>query len=220
MITKEQLAALFPQSPAPMIAAMAAQIGPLFKEYQIANSANRIHFFMAQIGHESGGDPTRQENLNYSAKRMAEVWPKRYAANPRVKPYTPNALALQLEHKPEALANNVYASRNGNGPPESGDGWRFRGRGLMQLTGRANYRDIGALAGIDLIADPDRAAATADALRVACAFWKSKNVNAVCDTGNFTKVTELVNGATIGLPERQQWLAKSRAKLGANPTVG
>lgn len=216
MISQDKLKALFPNSPDAVLAAMAQQIWPLFHEFEIDRSPNRVHFFIAQIGHESGGGATMSENLNYSAARMAAVWPKRFAV-PGTKPPQPNALARKLEHNPQALGNNVYADRNGNGNEASGDGFRFRGRGLVQLTGREGYREVGRIAGIDLVADPDRAMAPADALRVACAFWRWKKANPVCDSGDFEKVTILVNGGTIGLPERLQWLKKSRTILGTDP---
>jgi putative chitinase len=217
MITKDKLKALFPKSPDAMISALAEQAEPLFKEFGLADSPNRMHFFLAQIGHESGGGATMEENLNYSAARMAQVWPGRFAVNSKAKPLVPNALAKSLDRNPQGLANNVYANRMGNGPPASGDGFRFRGRGLIQLTGRDGYDNVGKAAGIDLIAAPERASAPADALRVALGFWKWKKANPVCDTGDFTKLTQLVNGGIIGIAERQAWLAKSRSILGADP---
>jgi putative chitinase len=217
MITKDKLKALFPKSPDAMVSAMAEQAEPLFKEFGLAEKPDRIFFFLAQIGHESGGGATMEENLNYSAPRMAAVWPNRFAVNPKAKPPQPNALAKKLERNPQALANNVYANRMGNGPEASGDGFRFRGRGLVQLTGRDGYENVGKAAGIDLVAAPDRASAPADALRVALGFWNWKKANPVCDTGDFTQLTKLVNGGIIGLAERQQWLAKARSILGPNP---
>jgi len=200
-----------------MVSAMADQAADLFKEFGLDASPNRIHFFMAQIGHESGGGASLEEKLSYTAPRMAAVWPNRFAVNPKAKPPQPNALAKKLERNPQALANNVYANRMGNGPEASGDGFRFRGRGLIQLTGRDGYDNVGKAAGIDLIAAPDRASAPADALRVALGFWKWKKANPVCDTGDFAQLTKLVNGGIIGLAERQAWLAKSRSILGNDP---
>ncbi|MGO1080711.1 peptidoglycan-binding protein [Inquilinus sp. CA228] len=182
----------------------------MFAEFDISDKPNRLPFFLAQVAHESGGLSVIEENLKYSAKRMTEIWPSRFPTLASAEPFAGN---------PEALANKVYASRMGNGSPDSGDGWKYRGRGYIQITGRDGYRAIGTAIGINLEADPDRASAPADALRVACGFWKWKKVNAACDEGDFVKVTRLVNGGTTGLADRQAWLEKVRKVLKPAPAA-
>lgn len=201
MLTKSQIKDLFPRASAAHIDAFTRSNAALFKEFEIDRNPLRLHFFIAQIGHESGGLSIERENMNYSAMRMTQVWPKRFANAAEAEPFA---------HKPEALANNVYANRNGNGPPESGDGFRFRGRGYVQLTGREAYKDVGRLCGLDLIADPDKVSAAAHALRVALGFWKWKSANLLCDSGDFEAVTRRVNGGKIGWVDRLAWLDKVR----------
>lgn len=206
MISTQQLQTLFPKASPELQSAMAAQIGPLFDEFGISAKPIRAEFFLAQVGHESGGGVVHEENLNYSAARLCQVWPKHF----------PNiAAANTCAGNPEKLANTCYANRMGNGPPESGDGWRFRGRGLIQITGRDTYTHVGQIAGLDLVNHPELASDPQNALRVACAFWKWKDLNSLSDTGNFTEVTKRINGGLIGLAERQAWLGKVRHVLAA-----
>jgi putative chitinase len=204
MIDRAILEQLYPRASDAVLKAFAEQNGPLLGQFGISATALRLEFFLAQIGHESGGLTITAENMNYSAPRIAEVWPRRF---PTV------ADALPYAHNPEKLANKVYSNRMGNGPPESGDGWNYRGRGLIQITGRDGYRSVGAIAGIDLEAQPARAAEPGDALLVACAFWEWKGLNALCDTGDFEKVTRRINGGTIGMADRLAWLDKVRRIL-------
>lgn len=107
-----------------------------FRVFSIT-TPKRAAAFLAQVGHESGGLSTVVENLNYSAQGLANIWPGRYSVNPKARPLVPNQLARALERKPQAIANNTYAGRMGNGPEASGDGWRYRGRGPIQNTGKA-----------------------------------------------------------------------------------
>lgn len=210
MISLEDLKELFPKGREAILEAFAKQAKPVFAEFDISDKPNRLHFFLAQIAHESGGLTVIEENLKYSAKRMTEIWPSRFPTLAAAEPFASN---------PEALANKVYANRMGNGTAESGDGWRYRGRGYIQITGRDGYRAIGTAIGIDLEAHPDRASAPEDALRVACGFWKWKKVNALCDEGDFLKVTRLVNGGTTGQADREAWLAKVRKVLKPTPAA-
>jgi putative chitinase len=111
------------------------------------------------------------------------------------------------------LANKVYANRMGNGSPESGDGYRYRGRGYIQITGKDGYRNTGLRAGLDLVSHPEKAIETAVALRIACAFWKWKELNPLCDLRKFEEVTKRINGALIGYQDRLEWLQKVRRTL-------
>lgn len=210
MISLEDLKELFPKGREAILEAFAKQSKAVFAEFDISDKPNRLHFFLAQVAHESGGLTVIEENLKYSAKRMTEIWPSRFPTLASAEPFANN---------PEALANKVYANRMGNGTAESGDGWRYRGRGYIQITGRDGYRAIGDAIGVDLEKDPDRAAAPEHALRVACGFWKWKKVNAACDDGDFVKVTKLVNGGTTGQADREAWLAKVRKVLKPAPAA-
>lgn len=221
------LTTLYPNAPTSHIDAIAANGDGVFSTFAITYGTNRLSYFLAQIGHESGGLTIFTENLNYSAQGLAATWPSRYAVkvdgayekDPNGK-YVPNDLAKSLNRNPEAIANNCYADRMGNGNEASGDGWRYRGRGYIQITGRDAYRTLGGECGLDLVADPDMASDPQHALTVACAFWKWKNINPACDTGDFTKVTKLINGGTNGLADREAWLARVEDALKTYPPEG
>lgn len=204
-ITFARLQAIYPRAPRASLAAFAAQAPALFARFGLDGGPRRVPFFLAQVGHESAGLTVTEERLSYSPERLMAVWPRRFPTL---------ASARACAGQPEKLASLVYADRMGNGPPESGDGWRYRGRGYLQITGRDNYRALSGPTGIDLIADPDRAAAPDGALLVACAFWRTHGLNELSDTGDFTAVTRRVNGGTVGLKDRRDWLAKVMEALG------
>ncbi len=170
------------------------------------DSAPRIAAFLAQVGHESGQLTRLVENLNYSAERLAAIWPNRFADGGR-----PNARALQLARQPEAIANAVYGGRLGNGPEQSGDGWRFRGRGLIQTTGRANYRATGQGIGVDLEQAPEQLEQPRYAALSAAWFWQEHGLNELADAGQFQAITKRINGGLHGLAERVAlWEAAKR----------
>lgn len=168
------------------------------------NTIRRISAFVAQMAHESGLVPGREESLSYTAARMAQVWP-RFAANPAAEPKdrVPNNLARSLEHKPEALANLVYANRMGNGPPESGDGWRHRGAGPGQLTGGANWRAFAKAMGMSV----DEALAYARTIEGGVMsfawFWEENDINRLAETPGVTDETKAINGGTHGEADRK-----------------
>lgn len=158
----------------------------------------RLAHFLAQCGHESGGFKATQENLNYSAKGLCGIFRK----------YFPSVtVAMQYERKPEKIANRVYASRMGNGNEASGEGWKYRGRGYIQLTGKENYKAFDATVPEDITSNPDLVA-TKYALASAAFFFKKNGLWAICDRGAgmdaVTAVTKRVNGGTIGLADRQK----------------
>jgi putative chitinase len=158
----------------------------------------RLAHFLAQCGHESGGFRATQENLNYSAKGLCGIFRK----------YFPSVtLAMQYERKPEKIANKVYSNRMGNGNEASGMGWKYRGRGYIQLTGFENYKSFDATVPEDIVANPDLVA-TKYALASAAFFFKKNGLWAICDRGagmdTVTAVTKRVNGGTIGLADRQK----------------
>jgi putative chitinase len=204
MVTEGQLRRLFPNAKEATVKIFAAKSKALFQEFGISDKAIRKEYFLAQIAHETGGLTRSVENLNYSAERLTKIWPTRFPTIESARPFANN---------PEKLANKVYSNRMGNGPPESGDGYRYRGRGYIQITGKDGYRQTGLRAGIDLVANPERAIASEDALRVACAFWKWKDLNPLCDARNFEEVTRRINGGLIGYDDRLEWLEKVRQAL-------
>lgn len=204
MLTEALLSELFPRAPDAHRTAFAALNANLFQRYGIDAGRFRLQFFLAQVGHESGGLTLLTENLNYRAERLVQVWPKRFPNLAAARPYAGN---------PEALANKVYGGRMGNGPESTGDGWRYHGRGYIQLTGRDAYQAVGRIANLDLPGHPDIAIEPRHALEVVCAFWQWKGLNAVCDTGDFVTLTRRINGGTVGLTDRKAWLDKVRRVL-------
>ena len=175
-------------------------------------SERQVAAWLAQCAHESGGFTMLEENLNYRAATMAVCWPRRFAeVGPDGKPkrdakgaLTPNKFAMALERKPEAIANVVYASRMGNGPPESGEGWKYRGRGLKQLTGKDNVRRFSVAAGVDCVAEPDLLLQPAYAAKSAAWFWSVNKCGPLADADDFVGLTKKINGGTIGLADRQK----------------
>jgi putative chitinase len=164
-------------------------------KFQI-NTPLRLAHFLAQCGHESGGFRVTQENLNYSAKGLMGIFKK----------YFPDAgTAAAYERKPEKIANRVYANRMANGSEASGDGYKFRGRGYIQLTGRDNYTQFGKAIGEDIASNPDKVSSQY-ALLSAAWFWSKNGLNKLADGGAtdavVTSITKRVNGGTIGLPDR------------------
>lgn len=157
------------------------------------DSAEQRAMFLAQCAHESMRFRRVIEDLDYSAARIVEVWPKRFNA----------ATAHKYAGRPEMLANFVYASRMGNGKAETGDGWRFRGRGLIQITGRDNYRAAGTALGLPLEAEPALASMTDNAARIAAWFF-AQRARCLDDAaaGNVREVTKRINGGVVGLDDR------------------
>ena len=207
-LSEGQLRSIYPNAQADSLRAFAQQNGALLESFGIDRTTDRLSFFLAQIGHECGGLTITHENLNYSAGRLVEVWPSRFPDA---------AAAAPFAGDPEKLANNVYADRMGNGPSASGDGWRYRGRGYIQITGRDGYQRVGEIIGENLEADPDSVAAPEGALLAVCGFWTWKALNQLSDTGDYVEVTRRINGGTTGMDDRNSWLAKVRQMLAADP---
>jgi len=163
----------------------------------------RVAHFLAQTAHESAGYTALVENLNYGAPGLLATWPKRFDAE----------RAAAYARQPEKIANYVYADRMGNGPEASGDGWRFRGRGILQLTGRATYRAAGEALGFDLEAEPDLLATPRLAALAAGWYWAARGINALCDRDDVIAVTEAVNGGRNGLEHRVELLGLAKAAM-------
>jgi putative chitinase len=166
----------------------------LLPQYEI-NTPDRIAAFLAQCAHESGGFVFIKENLNYKWQSLRKVFAKYFPTD---------ALAQQYEKQPQKIANRVYANRMGNGPEESGDGWRFCGRGLIQVTGRDNYSWFAA----SLQISPEEASEYMEtfegAAQSACWFWESNNLNQWADKRDILTLTKRINGGTIGLEDRKK----------------
>jgi putative chitinase len=177
------------------------KIPEVMEKFQI-NTPTRLAHFLAQTGHESGGFKAFQENLNYGAKGLTTTF-KKYFSRPDKTIDEPKAAAYAK--KPEKIANLVYGGRMGNGPEASGDGYKFRGRGYIQLTGKDNYTAFGKSIGVDMSVNPD-SVSTTHALTSAAWFWSKNKLNEIADTGStdevVTKITKRVNGGTIGLADR------------------
>lgn len=186
-------------------------VDAVFTACAVTTPLRQAHF-LSQILAETGGlvSKTLKENLNYSVERLLVVFTRYFADEDAARPYARN---------PSALANYVYAdehrsSRFKLGNTRPGDGWAYRGRGLIQLTGRAMYLAMGNASGLPLVDRPDLACDPAHALIVACAFWDSRGCNDLADRDNIDAVTRRVNGGTKGMPRRRQYLAKAKAILG------
>ena len=179
-------------------------------EFEI-NTPQRVAAFLAQTSHESGGYTMLSENLNYKAATLAACWPNRFAVlGPDKKPKKdekgksiPTAVANSIAGKPELIANLVYSARMGNGPAESGEGWKFRGRGLKQLTGKDNYARCGRDLGVDFVGNPDLLLEPLYAARSAGWFWRANALSTYADKGDLEGMTKKINGGLIGYAERK-----------------
>jgi putative chitinase len=162
--------------------------------------------FIAQSAHESGGFTTLHENLNYRPETLRKIFPK----------YFPDdAAAAQFAHNPEAIANRVYANRMGNGPEASGDGFRYCGRGLIQLTGKSNYQAFADSLQMPVEDVPAFLQTFEGAIQSACWFWESNNLNQYADSGDILTMTKRINGGTIGLADRQAHYSHALQVFGA-----
>ena len=190
--TKDQIAKCAPRNK--NAAELHEALSKVLPKYDI-NTPERVAAFMAQCGHESVDFSVLKENLNYSAKGLHGTWPKRFPSEAAAQPY---------ERNPEKIANKVYSDRMGNGPEASGDGWKYRGRGAIQLTGKDNYTNFAKSVGKTV----DEVVAYLDtlegAIESACWFWKKNNLNALSDAKDMTKATKVINGGDLGLAERKK----------------
>lgn len=199
MITRELILALNPRHPQPDIAAAKLQMAAV--KFGIDTPQRQAHW-LAQLAHESDLVPI-EENLNYSANRLCQVWPNRFPTLD---------IAQQCAYSPQALANRVYGGRLGNFQP--GDGYKFRGRGLVQLTGRANYALYGPLVGFDLVAGPDLLLQYGVSALVAGCYWQRRGLNRHADRDDLEAVTRGINGGTNGLADRARLLKIAKRALG------
>lgn len=192
----------FPENTPQELAQWVAPIKTACQRWGI-DTMREIASFLANIGVESRGLTRLEENLNYSAKRMAEVWPGRFAVNPRaaLKDRQPNVLAQGLAGNPQALANHVYANRMGNGPPESGDGWRHRGFGPKMITGAENQRRLGEAVGLPLADVPAYLRTRDGGMMGAGWFWFDNGLDRLAATPGIEDDRQAINGGQIGIED-------------------
>ena len=164
----------------------------VFHRYEI-NTPERQAAFIGQCAHESMNFTKLEENMNYSAEGLMKTWPSRFPTLESAKPYHRN---------PEKIANKVYAGRMGNGPEETGEGWLYHGRGLIQLTGKDNYTLAGDALGMDFVHSPDYVLVPKYAALTAGWYWNKRGLNKEADAKDFTGMTKKINGGTIGLDDR------------------
>jgi putative chitinase len=202
--TEQQLAQMIPGNPyVPQWYHALCQILP---EYGI-NTPARVAAFVAQCAHESGNFRLLKENLNYSAASLMRVWPSRF----------PNMeIAQQYAMKPEKIANRAYCDRMGNGPESSGDGWKYAGKGLIQLTGKDNYTWFAESIETPLEEIPEYLQTFEGAVQSACWFWETNNLNQWADAGDIETLTRRINGGVIGLEDRKKHYAHAVHVLGGH----
>ncbi|WP_299258489.1 glycoside hydrolase family 19 protein [uncultured Aquimarina sp.] len=196
MITQENFKTLISDVNWKYASKYASLFDNVLPKYDINTPLRKAHF-LAQVVHESGGFKFVSENLNYSEKALYGVFRK----------YFPTLEATDgYARQPEKIANKVYANRMGNGTESSGDGWKYRGRGLIQLTGKSNYQALSNTTKQDFISNPDKVSDPKWALTSACWYWQKRNINKYADTDDIHMVTKLINGGYNGLQNRQHFL--------------
>lgn len=205
MITLELLQGICPKTKKTVLERYVEPLNDVCQYYDMFENNKRAAAFLAQIAHESGCFTAVVENLNYSARGLMTTFKKYFPTE---------EIAKQYERKPEKIANRVYANRMKNGPESSGDGWRFRGRGLIQLTGRDNYTRFSEGLSISLDETVAYLETPAGAVSSAGWFWDNNSLNAYCDRDDFIGLTKRINGGTIGLPDRIHHYEIAIEKLG------
>ena len=194
-ITTQQLLQILPNA-GQVAGVFIPVLNTAMSRYQIIGT-KRIAAFIAQVGHESGQLTRLAENLNYSVDALRRNWPSRFDVE----------LASAVARKPEQIANIAYGNRMGNTAP--GDGWKYRGRGLIQITGKNNYRACGEALGLDLIAQPELLERPQHACMSAAWFWANNGLNTLADAGKFDAITQRINGGHNGAVDRQELYARS-----------
>lgn len=185
----------------PLTSALGAAADRYFVPAQLT-TGRRLAHALSQWAVETRGFKRMEEDLDYEAKRLTEVWPKRFPTIAAAAPYA---------HNPIALANKTYGGRNGN--VSIGDGWLYRGRGPTQLTGRANYAEASRVSEIDLVGHPETVAEPDAGLRVACSYWTARGINAAADDDDIVRVRQLVNGGTNGIDDARRYLMRAKIVL-------
>jgi putative chitinase len=199
----EQLQKIVPALSDEIAASLISALNLAMGEAEI-NTPLRQAAFIAQVAHESQGFSRFTENLNYRADRLLDVFGK----------YFNEDEAQEFARQPEKIANRVYANRLGNGDEDSGDGWRYRGRGFIQITGKGNYREAGEFLNADLVGEPKLAAGLEVGSRVAAWYWTSRKLNFHADRKQFDTITKKINGGLTGLKDRRAYYKKAKEVLG------
>lgn len=197
-VTVEQLQTLYPTTKKETLTKYIDALNATMDKYGISENSKRVCAFIAQVGHESGGFVYAAENLNYSADGLQKIFKK----------YFPDkTLAEQYARQPQKIASRVYASRMGNGNEASTDGWKYRGRGLIQITGKDNYTKLAG----DMKKPLDEVTTYLETVQGACDsagwYWSSRKLNALADKEDTVAITKAINGGTIGLEDRQKHYA-------------
>jgi putative chitinase len=205
-LSLEQLKQLLPKNP--YVTQWHHALEQLLPEYEI-NTPQRIAAFIAQCAHESGGFMVLKENLNYRAPTLRKIFPKYFPTDEMANQYA------SMPNKQEAIANLVYANRMGNGGPETGDGYRYCGRGLIQLTGKTNYTWFAASLDIPVEEAAEYLQTFEGAAQSACWFWETNNLNRFADVGDIKGLTKAINGGFIGLEDRIKHYEHALHVLGA-----
>ena len=198
----EALRALAPHCPKARVDELVDVLPGVFESFGIVTKLRQAHF-LAQTCHESLGFVCFKENLNYSPSGLINTFPHIYRGK--------SALAFSDSHHAEQIANRVYAHKNGNGDFASGDGWKFHGRGMIQLTGHDNYEAFSKHSGKDAIQDPDLLSTVEGAAESAAWYWLERNINKPADEDDVVMVTKLINGGTLGLNERKHLLGIAKS---------
>lgn len=204
ILTKPQLAQLIPGNP--YLDYWYSALERCLPDYDI-NTSRRVAAFIAQCAHESGNFRALKENLNYKWESLRRVFPKYFPTDEIAKAYA---------HNQEMIANRVYGGRMGNGPEETGDGYKYCGRGLIQLTGRFNYQAFADSIETPIEEIPHYLATFEGAVQSACWFWESNNLNQFADSGDILTMTKRINGGTIGLEDRKKHYEHALHVLGAH----
>ena len=194
-LTKEQLKQLLPKNP--YIDYWYNALSQLLPDYEI-NTPKRIAAFIAQCSHESGGFTALEENLNYKAATLRKIFPKYFPTDEIANQFA------SLPNKQQAIANKVYANRMGNGDEASGDGFKYKGRGLIQLTGKSNYQSFADSLQISVDDAAQYLETFEGCVQSACWFWEANNLNKWADAGDMVTLTKRINGGTLGLADRKQ----------------
>ena len=190
-LTLDQVRQACPRAPPLRLAALLAPINASLIDADIS-SPERAAMYLAQLGHESSDLTCMVENLSYSEEGLMRVFPRHFRPDE----------AKAFEYRAPAIGSRVYADRMGNGDEQGGDGWRFRGRGAIQLTGANSYRDCGRALGIDLLARPDLAATSAYCFAVAAYFWRARDINRFAERGDVEGANRAINGGLTGIADR------------------
>jgi len=202
-LTKKQLAELIPGNP--YLDNWLEALNEILPDYEI-DTPKRVAAFIAQCAHESGGFRALKENLNYRAESLVKVFPKYFKTLEEANKYA---------KQPEKIANKIYGGRMGNGPESSGDGFRYCGRGLIQLTGKENYTWFAESLEMPLEDVPEYLQTFEGAVQSACWFWETNKLNQWADKGDILTLTKRINGGTIGLEDRKKHYEHALHVLGA-----